>query len=103
MKERAKWSQNSAEKKTAIRELSTHGDKALPALEEILSVTAYDEIKAACTEAIKAIKVKNAGATAQNQKKEDEESSAGATAQNQKKEDQESSAGAELKLADLPP
>lgn len=87
LKERAKWSQDSVEKKTAIRELSTHGDMPLPALEEILSVTAYDEIKAACMEAIKAIRGKEAGTAAQNQKKED----------------QGSSVGAEAKLADLPP
>ena len=60
LKERAKWSHDSVEKKTAIRELSTHGDGALPALEEIMSVTAYDEIRAACMEAIKAIKGKEA-------------------------------------------
>ena len=87
LKERAKWSRDLAEKKTAIKELSNHGDMALPALDEILSVTAYDEIKAACMEAIKAIKGKDAGAAAQDQKKED----------------QEGSVGAEVKLADLPP
>lgn len=87
LKERAKWSRDLAEKKTAIKELSSHGDMALPALDEILSITAYDEIKAACMEAIKAIKGKDAGATAQDQKKGD----------------QEGSVGAEVKLADLPP
>jgi len=60
LKERAKWSHDSVEKKNAISELSTHGDGALPALEEILSVTAYDEIRAACMEAIKAIRGKEA-------------------------------------------
>jgi hypothetical protein len=85
LKERAKWSKDSAEKKTAIRELSTHGDKAIPALDEILSVTAYDEIRAACMEAIKAIEGKGAGAAAQDQKKEKDQSGAGP------------------KLADLPP
>jgi hypothetical protein len=44
--------------KTAINELSARGDIALPALEEILTVTAYEDIKAACIEAIKAIKEK---------------------------------------------
>jgi hypothetical protein len=86
LKERAKWSKDSAEKKTAIRELSTHGDKAIPALDEILSVTAYDEIRAACMEAIKAIEGKGAGASAQDQKKEGQDA-----------------AEAEVKLADLPP
>ena len=87
LKERAKWSRDSAEKKNAIKELSNHGDVALPALDEILSVTAYDEIKAACMEAIKAIKGKETRAAAQDQKKED----------------QEGSVGAGVKLADLPP
>lgn len=86
LKERAKWSRDSAEKKTAIRELSAHGDRALPALEEILSVTAYDEVKAECVEAIKAIKGKDAGTAAKDQKKEEEQKS-----------------GAGVKLADLPP
>ena len=85
LKERAKWSKDSAEKKTAIRELSTQGDRALPALGEIMSVTAYDEIKSACMEAIKAIEGKGAGAAAQSQKKEEELGGAGA------------------RLADLPP
>lgn len=87
LKERAKWSKDSAEKKTAIRELSTHGDKALAALDEILSVTAYEDVRAACIEAIKAIEGKGAGAAAQDQKKEE----------------QKGNAGAEVKLADLPP
>lgn len=69
LKERAKWSKDSAEKKTAIKELSTQGDRALPALGEIMSVTAYDEIKSACMEAIKAIEGKGVGAAARSQKK----------------------------------
>lgn len=85
LKERAKWSKDPAEKKTAIRELSAQGDRAIPALDEIRSVTAYDEIKAACIEAIKAIEGKGSGAAAQDQKKEEGKSGAGA------------------KLADLPP
>jgi hypothetical protein len=84
LKERAKWSKESAEKKSAIRELSAHGDRALPALSEIMSVTAYDEVKAACMEAIKAIEGKDAGVATQDQKKEGQ-------------------GGAGAKLADLPP
>lgn len=87
LKERAKWSKDSTEKKTAIRELSAHGNRAIPALDEILSVTAYDEIKTACMEAIKSIEGKGAGAAAHDQKKEE----------------QKGDAGAEVKLADLPP
>ena len=84
LKERAKWSKDPAEKKTAIRELSAQGDRAIPALDEIRSVTAYDEIKAACMEAIKAIEGKGSGAAAQDQKKEGK-------------------SGGGAKLADLPP
>jgi hypothetical protein len=86
LKERAKWSRDAAEKKTAIKELSTHGDRALAALDEILSVTAYDDIRAACMEAIKAIEGKGGAAPAQDQKKEEEQKG-----------------GAGVKLADLPP
>ena len=84
LKERAKWSKDPAEKKTAISELSAQGDRAIPALDEIRSVTAYDEIKAACMEAIKAIEGKDPGAAAQDQKKENK-------------------SGGGAKLADLPP
>ena len=58
LKEVAKWSRDPQEMKTAINELSARGDMALPALEEILTVTASEDIKAACIEAIKAIKAK---------------------------------------------
>lgn len=49
----AKWATDSAEKKKAIAELSKYGREALPAIEEVLGVTAYDDVKAACIEAIK--------------------------------------------------
>jgi hypothetical protein len=55
----AKWSSDAKESRMAIRELSMHGDEALPFLEEVLSVTAYEDIKAACVEAIKAIEQKS--------------------------------------------
>ena len=82
LKEKAKWSKDVTEKKTAIKELSTHGYGALPAISEIMAVTAYDDIKAACMEAIKAIEGKGSGNTAQDQKKEGQ--------------------GGEAKVADLP-
>jgi len=44
------------EKKSAITELSILGEIAIPSLKEIMNVTAYEEIKAACIEAIKAAK-----------------------------------------------
>ncbi len=62
LKETAKWSRDQEEKKTAIKELSAHGENGLAALEEILNVTAYDEIKAACIAAIKAAKDKDSTA-----------------------------------------
>ena len=43
----------------AIQELSFHGELAIPYLDEVMNITTYDEIKAACTEAIKAIKEKD--------------------------------------------
>jgi acetolactate synthase I/II/III large subunit len=61
LKEMAKWSRSQQEMKTAINELSARGGMALPALEEILNITAHEDIKAACTEAIKAIKEKKEG------------------------------------------
>jgi hypothetical protein len=55
LKEKAKWSHNMEEKRTAIRELSNYGQDAIPPLEEILNITAYEDIKRACAEAIKAV------------------------------------------------
>jgi len=56
LKEAAKWSSNPQEMKDAISKLSARGAEALPSLEEILSVTAYDDIKSACIDAIKSAK-----------------------------------------------
>jgi hypothetical protein len=55
----AKWSHSLREKKIAIKELSFHEELAIPYLDEVMDVTTYDEIKAACIEAIKAVKEKN--------------------------------------------
>lgn len=55
LKETAKWSRDPQEKKIAIKELTAFGERALPSLQEILSVSAYEEVKSACTDAIKAI------------------------------------------------
>lgn len=65
LKDKAKWSHNSEEKKTAITELSSLGEGAIPSLEEIMNVTAFQEIKAACIEAIKAAKGNSKVATAE--------------------------------------
>lgn len=77
LKETAKWSRDQEEKKTAIKELSAHGENGLTAPEEILNVTVYDEIKAACIEAIKAAKDKDsasnvAASNKKNQEKDEE-------------------------------
>lgn len=56
LKEKAKWSRDTEEKKLAIKELSSFGEKAISSLEEIRNVTAYEDIKLACIEAIKSIK-----------------------------------------------
>jgi wobble nucleotide-excising tRNase len=58
LKQTAKWSHNLREKKMAIKELSFHGEYAIQYLDEVMSVTTYDEIKAACIEAIKEIREK---------------------------------------------
>jgi hypothetical protein len=90
LKEIAKWSDDPEKKKTAIKELSAHGENALAALQEILNVTVYDEIKAACIDAIKADKERDSAAdvTKSNKKKAEQE------------EEQEKG---RLSLADLPP
>ena len=55
LKEAAKWSSNSKEMKEAVGKLSARGAEALPSLQERMSVTAYDDIKAACIDAIKSV------------------------------------------------
>jgi hypothetical protein len=54
LKESAKWSLEVDERRRAIRELvSGYGMDAIQAIEEVKDVSAYDEIKRACIEAIK--------------------------------------------------
>ncbi len=59
LKEKAKWARDPEEKKTAIKELSTHGENAISELQEIMSITAYEDIKNACAEAIKSMQASN--------------------------------------------
>lgn len=59
LEQTAKWSHSLREKKMAIKEMSFHGELAIPYLDEVMNVTTYDEIKTACIEAIKAIKKNN--------------------------------------------
>ena len=56
LKQKAKWSSDSEERKTAIKELSAHGENAILELQEIMNITAYEDIKSACAEAIKSIR-----------------------------------------------
>lgn len=59
LKEKAKWSSDPEEKKAAIKELSTHGENAISVLQEIMSITAYEDIKSACAESIKSMRDRN--------------------------------------------
>ena len=108
LKEKAKWSADPKEKKAAIKELSTHGQAAVPQLEEILTITAYEEIRTACAEAIRAILAnsKQGGETAAVSKNNPPTTANAMSSKSQKKEEkekQESVAANEPRLADLPP
>jgi len=52
----AKWSTDNSEKKKAIFELLEYGHEGLLALREVLTITAYDDVKQTCIEAIKSIR-----------------------------------------------
>ena len=58
LKEKSKWSSDPEEKKAAINELSTYGENAISELQEIMSITAYEDIKNACAEAIKSMQAR---------------------------------------------
>jgi len=55
LKMTAKWSTDGDEKKNAISQLLRYGDEGKFAIQEVLSVTAYDDVKEACIEAIRSI------------------------------------------------
>lgn len=48
----AKWSSDNYEKKQAVLQLLRFGEEALPAIQEVLAITAYDDVKQTCIEAI---------------------------------------------------
>jgi hypothetical protein len=106
LKERAKWSRDSEEKKTAIKELSTHGENAISELQEIMITTAYGDIKNACAEAIKSIQA-GSNVEAHKTSTNDGNSAADVIAKDQKKEkfekDGETPGENQVRLADLPP
>ena len=56
LKQRAKWSSDPEVKKTAIKKLSNRGEDAISELQEIMSITTYEDIKNACAEAINSIR-----------------------------------------------
>jgi hypothetical protein len=106
LKEKAKWSRDPEEKKTAIKELSTHGENAISELQEIMNITAYQDIKNTCAEAIKSIQARGkveVNETSTN----DSNSTADVMAKDQKKEkferETESAEETGVRLADLPP
>ena len=51
----AKWSADSNEKKKAVLQLMRYGNEARPAIEEVLGITVYDDVKQACLNAIKSL------------------------------------------------
>lgn len=51
-KEAAKWSSNPEEMTEAVGKLSARSAEAPLSLQETMSITAYDDIKAACIDAI---------------------------------------------------
>jgi hypothetical protein len=112
LKEKAKWSTVPEESKAAIKELSNHGEDAMSELQEIMRITAYEDIKNACAEAIMSIQTrskeveinKTSYTTYDSNSTADSSTTA---AKNQKKEGEfeneaESMREEEVKLADMP-
>jgi hypothetical protein len=108
LKEKAKWSRDPEEKKTAIKELSTYGENAISELQEIMNISAYEDIKNACTEAIKSIQARSKVEVNETSSTKDNKSAADVTTtKDQKKEkfekEAESAQETGVRLADLPP
>lgn len=109
LKEKAKWSSDPEEKKAAIKELSTRGENALSELQEIMNITAYEDIRNACAEAIRSIRARNKGEVNETSSANDSSDSAAdvGVTKDQKKEKIENEAESvretEVRLADLSP
>jgi hypothetical protein len=108
LKEKAKWSRDYEEKKTAIKELSTYGENAISELQEIMNITAYEDIKNACAEAIKSIQARSKVEVSETSSTNESNSTADVMAKDQKKEEkfEKEAEGARetgVRLADLPP
>jgi hypothetical protein len=105
LKEKAKWSPDLVEKKNAISGLSRHGEGAISALEEILAVTAYDDIKSACIEAIKSVR-ESKGAESANEKvipSDDAKKKYEQAAEYKIRKTESRAEEGKVRLADLPP
>jgi hypothetical protein len=62
LKESAKWSLDVNERKHAIRQLAeSYGPEAIQSIAEIRDISAYDDIKKVCIEAIKAASIRRPG------------------------------------------
>lgn len=111
LKEKAKWSRDNQEKKLAITGMLSHGATALQSLEEVFAVSAYEDIKEACVEAIKSIRAEGYPRTPMDLQLSQEAVSApleihtgeNNTAAKKKQSEQEAGLVASEKLADLPP
>ena len=55
LKMTAKWSIDNNEKKKAILQMQRYGEQARPAIEEVLGVTAYNDVRQACLSAISSL------------------------------------------------
>jgi hypothetical protein len=88
LKEKAKWSSDPEEKKAAVKELSMHGENAISELQEIMNITAYEDIKNTCAEAIKSMRAGGKVETNETSSTNDSNSRADVTtiAKEQKKE-----------------
>jgi len=110
LKENAKWASDPEEKKTAIKELSNHGEDAISELQEIMNITAYEDIKNACAEAIISIQARSKVQFTETYSENDRNSTTDAIitkAKDQKKEEiadkEEATRETRVRLADLPP
>lgn len=110
LKENAKWASDPEEKKTAIKALSNHGEDAISELQEIMSITAYEDIKNACAEAIISIQARSKAQITKTSSENDSNTSTDdiiTTAKDQKKEEiadkEEATRETGVRLADLPP
>jgi hypothetical protein len=65
----AKWAPDNYEKKQAILQLLECGDEALPAIQEVLAITAYDDLKQTCIDAISSLGSEQKSKQALNVKK----------------------------------